>query len=206
VGLDIRISEKGCAGIYKITAPNGKCYVGSSKDMLFRARQHGSKLRSNKHTNQYLQNSFNKYGRLIFEPIYRCEASELEKWEQVFINELEPSFNVLRTAYSSRGYRHKDEDKKRMGKIVKARFKDPNYIKKLKPFGKGDANPTKKGQLSAGSKKVSRPVKARRGNKSIKFPSVAEAARYFEVSPRTIYRRTMGIVKSSLKGWLVTYD
>lgn len=205
--LEINLDEKGVSGIYKIVAPNGKCYVGSSKDMLFRARQHRSKLKNNKHSNKHLQNSFNKYGgRLIFEPIYRCKASELARWEQVFINELEPAFNVLKFAYSTAGYKHKEEDKKRMGELVKARFKDPNYIKKIKTFGKGDANPTKKGVLCAGSLALCKPIKAYRGGKSMKFISVSEAGKHFGVSSRTIYRRAKGIVKSSLKGWLVTYD
>ena len=173
---------------------------------LLKLHQQSNAIENNKHSNKHLQNSFNKYGRLIFEPIYRCEASELARWEQVFINELKPSFNVLKFAYTTAGYRHKEEDKKRMGEIVKARFKDPNYIKKIKTFGKGDANPTKKGVLCAGSLALCKPVKAYKAGKSMKFISVSEAGKHFGVSSRTIYRRAKGIVKSSLKGWLVTYD
>jgi group I intron endonuclease len=51
------------AGIYKITClPTGKYYIGSSIDIHKRFISHKSNLRLNKHGNQHLQGSWNKYG------------------------------------------------------------------------------------------------------------------------------------------------
>jgi group I intron endonuclease len=56
------------SGIYKIVnRVNGKYYVGSSKDIKFRWAEHVSDLRGNKHDNDYLQKSWNKYGEDAFE-------------------------------------------------------------------------------------------------------------------------------------------
>lgn len=54
-------------GIYMIlNIINNKCYVGSTKNFNERKRGHLSKLRSNKHHNDYLQSSYNKYGEKSF--------------------------------------------------------------------------------------------------------------------------------------------
>ncbi len=47
---------------------NNKCYIGiTSQTMKDRSVAHFYKLRSNKHDNEYLQNSYNKYGEESFE-------------------------------------------------------------------------------------------------------------------------------------------
>ena len=51
------------SGIYKIINKiNGKYYIGSSKDISNRIKQHFHNLRHDKHINPYLQRSYNKYG------------------------------------------------------------------------------------------------------------------------------------------------
>lgn len=51
-------------GIYKIiNKVNGKIYIGSSTNLKRRERQHFSALLNNKHENNYLQNSYLKYGK-----------------------------------------------------------------------------------------------------------------------------------------------
>lgn len=55
------------SGIYRIVnTVNGKCYIGSSKDIDKRVRQHMGKLRAGTHINPYLQNAYNKYGEESF--------------------------------------------------------------------------------------------------------------------------------------------
>lgn len=55
-------------GIYSIkNKVNGKIYIGQSTDIIDRLRHHLSELRHNRHSNSYLQRSFNKYGEENFE-------------------------------------------------------------------------------------------------------------------------------------------
>ncbi len=55
------------ACIYKIlNIKNGKFYIGSTNDFYRRRSQHKSDLQNNKHSNQYLQNAWNKYGQDSF--------------------------------------------------------------------------------------------------------------------------------------------
>lgn len=55
-------------GIYKITNKiNGKIYIGFSKNLEKRKYYHFYLLKRNIHHNEYLQNSFNKYGPDVFE-------------------------------------------------------------------------------------------------------------------------------------------
>ncbi len=57
------------SGIYKIVnKSDGKYYVGSSKDILgFRWPKHNRQLINNIHPNDYLQNTWNKYGKDSFD-------------------------------------------------------------------------------------------------------------------------------------------
>jgi len=68
------------SGIYVIkNLSNSKVYVGSSKNLETRWKIHKLRLTKNKHENQYLQNSWNKYGENCF---------QFELIEEVVIQEL----------------------------------------------------------------------------------------------------------------------
>jgi group I intron endonuclease len=54
-------------GIYVIqNMENGKVYIGSSKHIKTRGKQHLSALRNNSHTNKHLQRAWNLYGESSF--------------------------------------------------------------------------------------------------------------------------------------------
>jgi group I intron endonuclease len=56
------------SGIYKIVnKTNGKYYIGSANDIVRRWREHKTTLELNKHPNDYLQSSWNKYGKDNFD-------------------------------------------------------------------------------------------------------------------------------------------
>jgi len=56
------------SGIYKIENKlNGKVYIGSSKNIKQRFRQHLSDLKNNNHHSIHLQRSWNRYGKNNFE-------------------------------------------------------------------------------------------------------------------------------------------
>lgn len=76
------------SGIYKITnIKNGKVYIGQSNDILRRKNEHLRSLSNGYHYNDYLQNSFNKYGleNFLFEIIEYCKEDELDKKEMYYI-------------------------------------------------------------------------------------------------------------------------
>lgn len=76
-------------GIYKITNKlNDKVYIGQSKNIMQRFREHKSALNRNLHKNEHLQLSWNKYGEnnFLFEIVKECCANELDYYEKKFIN------------------------------------------------------------------------------------------------------------------------
>lgn len=76
-------------GIYIITSlVNRKVYIGQSTDIESRWLSHKEALRGNKHQNQYLQNSWNKYGEenFIFSVLEECSEDKLTEREQYWID------------------------------------------------------------------------------------------------------------------------
>lgn len=70
--------------IYKIECTaNSKIYVGRTCNLKRRKREHFKKLSQNKHQNQNLQNSFNKYGEVCF------RFSVLEQTTSLLVKEKE---------------------------------------------------------------------------------------------------------------------
>ena len=81
-------------GIYKIAnIINGKLYVGSSKDLAKRKREH---RRANKET--IIHNAIRKYGleNFTFEVLENCEEQCLIKREQYYYDKLQPQYNAIR--------------------------------------------------------------------------------------------------------------
>ena len=77
-------------GIYKIVnTQTGHCYVGQSTRARKRIKEHFRLLRLNKHPNNHLQSSYNKYGNLSFygEIEIECDnPDDLDRLEESFIN------------------------------------------------------------------------------------------------------------------------
>ena len=66
---------------------NNKVYIGQSVSIKTRRRSHLSDLRNNRHRNDYLQKSFNKYGEenFIHEILIECKLDELDSLERLMI-------------------------------------------------------------------------------------------------------------------------
>lgn len=72
-------------GIYKITSPSGKIYIGQSKHCLYRWKYHYSKLHCKRQ--RHLYNSLFKYGfdKHVFEILEKCNLQELNNKEIYWI-------------------------------------------------------------------------------------------------------------------------
>ena len=81
-------------GIYKITSPSGKIYIGQSVDIDARWKQY-RRIDCKKQSRLY--NSFKKYGieKHKFEIIHICEPNELNELEKYYMN----LYNTFNTEY-----------------------------------------------------------------------------------------------------------
>lgn len=85
-------------GIYKITnTENGKSYIGKSKSILNRWKQHIKELEENRHHTIRLQYDYNKYGvtKFEFKVLELCEEKELVKLENKYILKFFSDFGDL---------------------------------------------------------------------------------------------------------------
>ena len=122
-------------GVYYIkNLVNNKLYIGSSVDIQQRIAAHKTELRNGKHKNNYLQNSWNKYGEDSFEfgIIEEIDASkeDLRDVEQYYMDYFdvcnrENGFNI-----SCDAERYiPDEFHKKMRSIMYSKEKNPFYGK-----------------------------------------------------------------------------
>lgn len=82
-------------GVYKITCiPNGKIYIGSSKNIDKRWNEHIYELNNHRHCNMFLQEDWDKYGQseFKFEVIEETEECNRFEIEQEYIDEFRPYY------------------------------------------------------------------------------------------------------------------
>lgn len=133
-------------GIYKITnLKNNKVYIGQSERLNEREREHLYRLERNEHNNEYLQKSYNKYGKdnFIFEVVE--ETNDLNNRELYWINEYgginsELNYNLkdpLTMRWSN--YTKVKQSKSMLGE------NNPNYGNKWSQEQKDEVSKNKKG-------------------------------------------------------------
>lgn len=126
------------AGVYKLTAPNGKCYIGQSIDIDKRFAQYKRLACKNQ---VHLHRALKKYGwmNFTFEILYSTE-SELEHLG-VLLDTLEKSwikkFDCIENGYNlmtggTNGYRHSNETKAKQSEARKAYLAVPENLEALK--------------------------------------------------------------------------
>jgi group I intron endonuclease len=89
------------SGIYQIkNLINNKIYIGSSYNINARMGQHFSNLKHNKHANPKLQAAYNKYGKenFIFKILITCDPTMLFWYEQQFIDQWKPKYNISKAS------------------------------------------------------------------------------------------------------------
>lgn len=128
-------------GIYFIKCLiNNKTYIGSSINIEKRLKQHIKMLEKNNHSNQYLQNSYNKYGKNNFKLgiIDICKEESLSNREQYYIDNNENLFNIIK-------------------KDIKRPTLEPEIIQKItnrinEMYKTGELSKTNKGNFKKGQK------------------------------------------------------
>lgn len=111
-------------GLYKIVnLVTRQCYVGQSQYIRKRLSEHFRLLRLGKHTNQHLQNAYDKYGADAFRGDIEIECESVDDLDQLEESFLlgqawfdEPTiYNIANFAKAPmRGKKHSDESRKRI--------------------------------------------------------------------------------------------
>jgi len=131
-------------GIYEIRNKiNNKFYIGSSIDLTKRFHSHKGKLNRNVHKNQHLQSSWNKYigDNFEFKVLIYCNESTLYVYEQLFIDELDPEYNICRFVRSKLGYVTLDDVKEKIAAAQRGiprrpHTREESRAKSLRQLGK----------------------------------------------------------------------
>lgn len=138
------------SGIYAIfCAPSSKIYIGQSKNIPKRWYRHKFLLRTRKHTNPYLQNSYNKYGESLF-CWHIVEITDLlDEREQFYISQIDKS-DIINLIGVSSPFKFSEEVRKRMSQAHKGRkyrlgCKLSDETKRLQSIAKKGQIPWNKG-------------------------------------------------------------
>ena len=115
------MAEKICA-VYKITNTiTGDFYIGSSKDVKKRWKDHKCQSTWNEYPNKQLYQDMQKYGleNFVFEILEEVEIDKLKEKEQQFIETLKPTYNNI----NAKGWdveRYKEANRKANRKYQKS--------------------------------------------------------------------------------------
>lgn len=115
------------AGIYRIVnTVNGKCYVGSSKNIRARYKQHKAQLYAGTHHSAKLRNSLKKHGvsAFEFEVVELCDEDQLlireAHWMLVY-NAVDCGYNVRRDPSTNAGVVASLETRSKLSRLHKGR-------------------------------------------------------------------------------------
>lgn len=109
-------------GIYVIYCSEGnKIYIGSSKNIYRRWKEHRSRLKKGNHPNIHLQRIFNKYGMTILIFMVIELTHNLQERESHFIEVLKSTYEVINVADPIRKctYKTSDEFKMKRSELMK---------------------------------------------------------------------------------------
>jgi group I intron endonuclease len=101
------------SGVYRITVPDGRFYVGSAVHFGRRWSVHRHRLGRGTHHNPALQAIAAKHGvdALRFERLIVCAPVDAVSYEQAAMDALRPALNAAPVAGSTLGYRHREDTK-----------------------------------------------------------------------------------------------
>ncbi len=167
-------------GIYCLTFPNGKFYIGSSCVIKKRTRIHECELESGRHKNGRLQKAYNKYKLMEKKTLLVCSRDELKFYEQLIIDGLKPPLNISRNAYrpemtpevcakiaeAARGRLVSDETRRKMSQSRKGRKLSDELKARLSALAQGRKNSTETREKMSQAKKGKKLSEAHRAARS----------------------------------------
>ena len=131
------------AGVYQIyNEETNKRYIGSSIDIERRLKEHKRSLKANRHSNQHLQNAWNKYQEyLIFEALEYCEPDQCLKLEQQYIDYYDSAnrefgYNIDSQAASA-GKHLSEETKQKISKAHTGKKVPAEIVEKIRKANAG---------------------------------------------------------------------
>jgi hypothetical protein len=119
-----------CTGIYLwLNNINGKYYIGSAKDLRSRLARYFSPKELAR-TNNLIQKAIikHKHENFSFYVLEYCNPDSLIAREQFYIDSLTPPYNILKVAGNSTGFKHTEETKELISKIMSGE-NHPNFGK-----------------------------------------------------------------------------
>jgi group I intron endonuclease len=132
------------SGIYKILNKiSGRFYIGSSADIKNRWVSHKKMLRKNRHDNQHLQNSWNKYGESNFDFLIlnECSNPELLITEQKYLDDKSIRDNLYNLSFIAGKIEMTDEIKKKISDGNKGKIVSEETKKLLSDINSGSNHP-----------------------------------------------------------------
>jgi len=132
------------SGIYKIINKfNGRIYIGSAKRFIERWKSHTSSLRTQKHSNKFLQADFNKCGEdaFVFEVVEVTDGKTKEERlmiEESYIKQYydkgDNCYNLCDRAVSRENIKNKnpEETKRKISSAAKIMWNDPEKAQNIR--------------------------------------------------------------------------
>lgn len=158
----LKLAVGNLPGIYLIlNTETDKGYIGQASNLYHRWHSHKSYLKKDKHANEHLQRSFNKYGEDKFEfHILAIAHGQLNELEQFYLDKLnlEDRYNLCEinpVKVCS------EETRRKISEANKKRFQDPEARAKLGALRKGTKlSKEHKDQISSSLKGKSKPPRS----------------------------------------------
>jgi group I intron endonuclease len=175
-------------GIYKITNPNGKVYIGQSINIEKRFKQHKRAFNLNSGTKLY--NSLQKYGynNHNFEIIAECIVEDLNKKERFYQEQFDSVNNGLNLCYTTTEIERgiiAEEVKNKISKSKTGIPKSTEHIDKIKAASAGRIWSEETLLKRSKSMKGKNTVKIKCVNDGMVFTSVKEAANFYGLKHAT---------------------
>lgn len=173
-------------GIYKITNPNNKVYIGQSIDIQRRFNEH--KRYNKQDYKNKLYNSFNKYGydNHTFEIIEEClveKLNERERYYQDLYNCVENGLNIL---YTNTESLFPSEYHKQLVRLDKRKLLTIN--KDNKSYKKSKVN---KNKFNNNKKYYVLDI-----NTGVYYYTISEASKYYSFSTYILIKMLRGFIKN----------
>lgn len=200
-------------GIYKITSPNNKVYIGQSVNIKQRFGDYRKPSYFKRNNQHKLRNSINKYGieKHKFEVITECSIEELnilELYYQELYNSVKKGMNCVYVDESNGTFLHTEETKRKISEGNKGNKKwlgkkHSEHTKQLisnmkKGVKRNFSEEAKKNIILASSRPV---YQIDFDSKKIinKFASIKEASLITNCSKTNISKLCSGSIKKSIK-------